>query len=212
MEPVQKTLLSELESMIQTFLAHEEKTLSEAPAEFHVLLGSTLRDIVSSIFLSEVQRIADIKAEIRQVSQNLEQKQGELNGKLSAFLSELTDVAKTQRLGPEFESLKNTLSQTIMEVSAAKGSLKRTARKAEGKQPFCETPRDRTAVFAKKPRAACVIFMEKRMGEVCPGGAGVEEYRGRLKGLMEEWKRLGEEERREFDGFAEAELLEYFQL
>jgi len=206
----QKDLIAELHNMIQNFLTHEEKTLSEAPAEFQSNLQNTLREVISSLFLNEIQKVADIKLELGFISEKIKQEREKLTEKLTLFLADFPDFNRnSEGFIQDLQNLKEEMNNTVIEMhgyNQRSEPIKKTLKKLEDNK----TPKGNGLFYNKKPRAGNVIFLEKRMKEMFPSGASMHDFKNNLKLLFEEWHELAIEFKATYEKQAEQEFIEYY--
>lgn len=208
MQPDQN-LLQSLQKITQNFLSHEQKALSEAPKEFQILLQKTLQETIEELFLQEMTNIISLKSSLTEINGEIDSQTQDFNRDLDVFLQNLNEnIIPDAGFYEESKILKKKLMKMINSNKAYPKTVKKVPLERKSAQ---KTPTQKS-YFPQRPRSANVLFMEKRLKEMALEGEGNNEsvwFKEKLKGLVQEWKGLKEEEKKEFEEAAEKEFNEY---
>lgn len=208
----QDSLINSLEQMTKNFLNCEMKLLQESSLEFRVLLQNTLKEVIEDLFLQEISTLTNIKKEIAKRGIELQQKQRLFTSNIDLLLEEMVNYEQgiNGDFSHELENLRLEIKEKLLEGQKNKKTMKKDTLILLSPD---KTPKEKGfSFFTQRPRAANIIFMEKRLKEMFPSGISAEKMKGPLTGLLEEWKMLDYEGKKEYEIQAEREFIEHLSL
>lgn len=207
-------LTSSLQQMTQNFLSYENQLIDEASMDFRTLFESTVKEVIEELFLSELSRLSLLKREIASLNSQLQQKQRVFSSTMDLLLEEMQPPGDNEENCEFFKEIADLKTQIQGFLADAKKE-KKTLKKEESETHVLneKTPKVKNkSFFSQRPRAANILFMEKRLGEMFPMGLAKEKIKDFLKVLLEEWRILPLYEKEVFEKEAEDEFVMYMQI
>ena len=213
MIPLKNTFIEdisiEVEGIVKDFFFYEDANPSEKNhskiVEFHEILQKILSEAIDEIFHQGLSTILQLKKDIKYLTEQIEIKQKEISQEIKVFMpilqkldSNLTDINPT-----DLEILRDPFQRSILELAISKKNCQKE-HKEERKDIKIEHG---ISFFKYRPRSANILFMEKRMREIYNGEIVENKVKEHLKPLLNEWKDLNPEIKKEYEQEAENELL-----
>ena len=206
----------EVEGIIKDFFLYEEVnptsnlTNHSEIVEIHKILDKILPEAIDEIFHQELSKILHVKKEIKSLTEQIEIKDKEISQEIKFFMPILQKLdSNLNEINAEEEDiLRDPFQRSILELAISKKSRSKLLKNEKND---VKTDNGRS-FFKQRPRSANILFMEKRISEIYNNGEiSKDMLKNHLKTLLNEWKELTPETKKQYEEEAENELLLYIQ-